>query len=150
MSDPVTDDPRLDPRVEEEHGLRPDTVEAVGKLSEAFETTEVARGHLYQFHQLTGHADLLAGEAAELLRKAGHAELADRVETELVGRNILAGRWTFQIVEEYDDDYHALFKELNDAGTELTAGLRHLHEAGMKRDRRTEGRPGHERTPSDR
>jgi hypothetical protein len=29
--------------------------------------------------------------------------LADRVETDLIGRNVSAGRWTFQIVEDFDD-----------------------------------------------
>ena len=29
------------------------TVEAVGKLTEALETVERARGHLYSFHQLS-------------------------------------------------------------------------------------------------
>lgn len=35
----------------------PATVAAVGELTEALETTEVARGHLFAFHQLTGSAD---------------------------------------------------------------------------------------------
>ncbi len=33
------------------------TVEALGRLTEALETTERARGHLYAMHQLTGEAD---------------------------------------------------------------------------------------------
>jgi hypothetical protein len=63
-----------------------DTVAALGKLSEALETTERARGHLYAVHQLTGHADLQLGDAVDLLRKAGHDGLADRIGTELLGR----------------------------------------------------------------
>ena len=54
---------------------RPDlddtTVEGLGKLSEALETVEQARGLLYGFHQLTGKADLLLQDAVELLREAG-------------------------------------------------------------------------------
>ena len=42
-------------------GIAEATVEAVGKLTEALETTERARGHLYSFHQLTGSADLALG-----------------------------------------------------------------------------------------
>jgi hypothetical protein len=42
------------------------TVEAVGKLTEALETTEIARGHLYAFHQLTGSADFKVEEAIDL------------------------------------------------------------------------------------
>ena len=65
------------------------TVAAVGKLSEALETVERARGRLYDFHQLTGSADLALGEAVDELRDAGHADLADRIQTELVGRNVI-------------------------------------------------------------
>ncbi len=125
------------------------TVEAVGALTEALETTERARGHLYSFHQLTGSADLRLGEACDLLREAGHDELADRVERDLVGRNVVQGRWTFQVVEEYDDGYWSLFRSFEqEARDTLTGGRRHLHEAAMKEDRRTHGRPGHEAEPA--
>jgi hypothetical protein len=129
-------------------GLNDATVEAVGKLSEAWETTERARGHLYSFHQLTGHADLQLGEAVELLRAAGHSALAQRLADELVGRNVLRGRWTFQVVEEYDDGYFAVFREWEQRVREqLVAGVRHLHEAEMKDDRRTAGHPDHTARP---
>ena len=84
-------------------GVSDQTVDALGKLSEALETCERARGHLYTFHQLTGSADIELGEAVTALREAGHDAIADRIEHELVGRNVLPGRWTFQIVEDYDD-----------------------------------------------
>ena len=126
------------------------TVAAVGKLSEALETVERARGRLYDFHQLTGSADLALGEAVDELRDAGHADLADRIQTELVGRNVIQGRWTFQIVEEYDDDYYATFKRLEAAARDdLVGGRRHLFEAEMKEDRRTHGRAHHEAVPHD-
>jgi hypothetical protein len=140
-----------------EQGLdrRPDgvsdaTVEAVGKLSEAFETIEEVRGRLYGLHRLTGSADLALGEACDQLREAGHGELADQLEQELVGRNVLAGRWTFQVVEEFDDGYYADFKRLEQhVRDELMQGRRHVFEAEMKADRRTDGRAGHEATPAD-
>nr|WP_231134609.1 hypothetical protein [Motilibacter deserti] len=129
-------------------GVDDATVEAVGRLTEALETVERARGRLFDFHQLTGEADIKAGDAADLLRKAGHNELADRVEAELVGRNVLSGRWTFQIVEDYDDGYWStarrLEREVRDA---LLGGQRHIYEAEMKEDRRTHGLPGHEARP---
>ena len=84
-------------------GVDDDTIAAVGKVSEALEYVERARGHLYSFHQLMGGADLALGQACDALRKAGHDTQADRLQTELVGRNVLYGRWTFQIVEEFDD-----------------------------------------------
>ncbi len=68
------------------------TIEALGRLSAAPETTERARGHLYSSHQLTGTADLMLDEAIALLREAGHHEHASRVQRELLGRNVLPGR----------------------------------------------------------
>src|SRR3982750_3225750 len=61
------------------------TVEAVGKITEALETVERARGHFYSFHQLTGTADFQLGDAVDLLREAGHTEMADRLERDLAG-----------------------------------------------------------------
>lgn len=129
-------------------GVSDETVAALGKLSEALETVERARGHLYSLHQLIGHADLMLDDAVARFRAAGHDGIADRIAEELVGRNVIAGRWTFQIVEDFDDGYYALFRELDRAArTELVGGLRHLYEAEMKEQRRTRGRPGHEARP---
>jgi hypothetical protein len=131
-------------------GVSDATIEALGKVSEALEATEVARGHLYAFHRLTGTADLTLGEGVDGLRAAGHAALADRIERELVGRNVLEGRWTFQIMEEYDDGYYATFRALEQqAREELVGGRRHLFEAEMKEDRRTHGDPAHTARPDD-
>lgn len=131
-------------------GVSEATVEALGSLSAAIEVIEHARGLLYGFHRLTGTADLNIGEAVEQLRKAGHTELAERIDTELVGRNVIAGRWTFQIMEDYDDGYYATAKELERTAREqLAGGRRHLYEAGMKEDRRTPARAHHEATPAD-
>ena len=124
------------------------TVEAVGGVSEALECVERARGALYSFHQLMGHADLLLGEACDKLRDAGHPAVADRLETEVVGRNVLEGRWTFQIVEEFDDNYWSVFREHERrVRDELQQGVRHVFEADMKERRRTHGEVGHERRP---
>ncbi|AKK25535.1 hypothetical protein [Mycobacterium sp. EPa45] len=129
-------------------GVDDDTVEAVGSLSEALEYIERARGHLYSFHQLMGHADLLLGDTCDKLRDSGHAEVADQLADELVGRNVLYGRWTFQIVEEFDDNYWSLVRERErEVRDQLMGGQRHVFEAEMKDRRRTHGRPGHEATP---
>jgi hypothetical protein len=131
-------------------GVSDATVEALGKLSEALETCERARGRLYDFHQLTGSADIALGEAIEALREAGHHGVADRLEHELLGRNVISGRWTFQIVEDYDDNYWSLFRTLEEsARDELADGRRHLHEARLKQQERTASRPGHEATPAE-
>ncbi|MGV0715408.1 hypothetical protein ABQE93_08385 [Mycolicibacterium sp. XJ662] len=134
-------------------GRRPEgcddaTVEAVGAVSEALECVERARGDLYSFHQLIGHADLLLGEACDKLRSAGHDAVADRLEAEVVGRNVLYGRWTFQIVEDFDDNYWSVFRQHErQVRDELQDGQRHVFEEEMKDRRRTDGRRGHERRP---
>jgi len=137
---------------DEDHTVPPDvderTVAALGLLSEALETTDRARGHLYSFHQLTGTADFKLEEAADELAAAGHSDWAEELRTELIGRNVVAGRWTFQIVEDYDDNYWGRFRRLEQkARDELVGGRRHLHEAQLKEQRRTHGKPGHSARP---
>lgn len=137
-----------DERHQRPAGTSDETVAAVGKVSEALEYLERARGRLYDFHQLMGRTDLLFGEAADALQDAGHDELAAQLREQVVGRNVLDGRWTFQIVEEFDAGYwepvRAAERRVRD---ELMAGRRHVYESEMKDDRRTEGRPHHERRP---
>ncbi len=130
-------------------GVDDATVEAVGKLGEALECVERCRGALYTFHQLSGHADFLLEDAADALDKAGHGRFAERLRDEVVGRNVIAGRWTFQIVEEYDDGYYETFRQLErHARDTLAGGRRHLYEAELKEQRRSHGQPGHEARPS--
>lgn len=126
-------------------GLDDATVAALGKLSEAWETVERARGQLYAFHQLIGHADLMLDDAVEMFRAAGHADLAERIARDVIGRNVVPGRWTFQLVEEFDDGYHRSFADVErEARVRLAGGRRHLYEAELKERRRTHGLPGHE------
>ncbi|MFF3493226.1 hypothetical protein ACFYWS_17915 [Streptomyces sp. NPDC002795] len=129
-------------------GVSDATVEALGVLSEALETVERARGHLYAFHQLTGSADLAVGTAAELLRRAGHASQADLVENEIEGRNVIPDHWTYQIVESYNATYYRPFTDVEaQVRQELASGRRHLYEAEMKQARRTRGHPAHTAGP---
>ncbi|RYJ04945.1 MAG: hypothetical protein EON52_14125, partial [Actinomycetales bacterium] len=68
-----------------------------------------------------------------------------------VGRNVIDGRWTFQLVEEYDEGYYATFKDLErTARDDLVEGKTHVFEAEMKEDRRTQGRRHHEARPASR
>ena len=139
---------QIDESRQRPEGIDDATVEAVGKVSEALECVERARGDLYSFHQLMGHADLLLGEACDKLRDAGHHAVADRLESEVVGRNVLYGRWTFQIVEDFDDNYWSVFRdEERRVRDQLQQGRRHVFESEMKERRRTQGNPGHERRP---
>ncbi len=140
------------PSVDDAH-RRPDgasdaLVEAVGKVSEALEWVERARGHLYELHQQMGHADLLFGEAADALEEAGATRQAELLRAEVVGRNILDGRWTFQVVEEFDDGYYAAIRAAEaQVRDDLMDGRRHVFEGEMKERRRTKDHPDHMATP---
>ncbi|CAM3402208.1 hypothetical protein MYCO108962_18820 [Mycobacterium colombiense] len=127
-----------------------EVAQAVGRVTEALETIERARGHLYSFHQLTGRADLQLDEAVARLNEIGQADLARRITSELIGRNVLPGRWSFQVVEEYDEGYYRCFKETEQlVRTRLTEGRRHVHEMALKQRRRTASHPAHTATPGD-
>ena len=139
---------------EEDPWSRPDgvddaTVHACGTLGEGIERLERARGHLYAFHQLMGRADFLFGDAADELGEAGHEDLAELIRTDIVGRNVLDGRWTYQVVEEFDDDYYRPVMDVEGrVRDDLLDGRRHVYEAELQEARRTRGRSHHERRPS--
>jgi hypothetical protein len=112
-------------------------VRAAGDMSEALEKVERARGHLYAFHQLIGEADFRLDEVLEGLGRLGRDDLAGPLQEQLVGRNVLPERWTFQIVEEFDDGYWSVFREHEETlRTALTGGRRHVYEAALKQRRR--------------
>ena len=110
-------------------------VAAVGKLSEALERMENARGHLYAFHQLSGATDLALQDAVAALRDAGFGPLAAAIDEVLVGRDVAAGRWTSELVEEYDDGYARVFREVERrVRHQVMGGTRHVYEAEMQFD----------------
>lgn len=109
------------------------TVEAVGKVSKALEVIEAARGFLYQFHRMSGTADLTLQEAVSELRDAGHGQLADEIDEVLVGRDVVRDMWTFQVVEDYDDGYYRVFKAVEEKVRNLLSdGQHHVYEAELK------------------
>ena len=131
-------------------GVDDRTVEGAGKLSEGLEYLNRARGAFYEAHQLIGRADFLFEEAAQMLASAGHTELAQELFTEVVGRNVLPGRWTFQIMEEFDDNYYDVVRDTEKrVRDQLLEGRRHVWESEMKQRRRTQGAEGHEERPAD-
>jgi len=111
---------------------------------------ERACGALYTFHQLIGGADAQLDDVVDGLRTHGFGEQADRISNELIGMNTLAGRWTFQVVEEFDDGYCATFRAL--AGVvrdETMLGRRHVLEAEVKQRRRTHEGQNHTAVPDE-
>jgi hypothetical protein len=145
-----SDPDRPDPRHEAPAGVDEATVVAVGKVTAALEVADHARGMLYAFHRLIGRADNELADALDQLEDAGHAELADAVRAELTGRNVIEGRWTFQIVEDFDDGYWTTFRDAERLVRErLVGGRRHVYESTMKERNRTHGRRGHEARPGE-
>ena len=115
------------------------TVDAVGKISAAFEVVENARGMLYAFHRMSGEADLALQEGLTALRDAGHDELAAEIDEVLVGRDVVRDMWTFQLVEAYDEQYWSAFRDV-EAFTRRQTGLEpHTFEAEMKVSEQTDG-----------
>jgi hypothetical protein len=130
-------------------GASDELVEAVGGVTAAFEVIEHARGMLYAFHRLVGRADKELGEALDQLERAGRPDLAEALRTEVVGRNVIDGRWTFQLVEEFDAGYYRAFADAERSVRDATmGGRRHVFEAQLKERERTRGRPGHEARPA--
>ena len=119
-------------------GLDDRTVEALGRLSEALETVERVRGHVYAVHQLTGHADLMLDDVVDGLRAAGHEDAAALVETELVGRDVLPGRWTTR--SSRSTTTATTPRSARWSGSlrdELACGRRHIYEAEMRARRQS-------------
>lgn len=125
------------PPVRDRGPLSDAEVKALGTLSEALEVVEYARGQLYEFHRRSGTADLTLQRARDELREAGHAELADELDDVLVGRDVLPGQWTFEVVEAYDEQYWSVFRAMEQRvrerlGRDGRAVARHVFEAELK------------------
>ena len=123
-------------------GASDELIAALGKLSEALEAVEQAPGFLYGFYRLSGTADLALRDAVAMLREAGHPGLAGDIEHALVGRDIIDGQWSFQLVEAYDAGYWQVFRDAEQhARTTLGVPERHVYEAEMKHREQRGTRP---------
>jgi hypothetical protein len=121
-------------------GVDQAVVAALGVVSKAMETVEDARGHLYAFHRLSGTADLTLQQAVLDLRAAGATRVADELDEVLVGRDVIKGAWTFQLVEDYDENYWHVFRAMERRARRLAGGVpQHLYEALMKADEQSTG-----------
>lgn len=121
-------------------GASDELVAALGKLSEALEVVEEARGLLYTFHRRSGRADLTLQEAVQALHDAGEHDTARQVAELLVGRDVIPGCWTFQIIEQYDAQYWQPFRAVEaEVRQRLGGGTAHIYEAEMKHDEQQPG-----------
>ena len=90
------------------------TSEALAQMMEAWTSIETARGHAYAFHRHAGRGDAHLVRAVALLRTAGHHDLADAVSHHLVGHGVAEDRWSFQVVEEHDDEFVRMLMTLEE------------------------------------
>jgi hypothetical protein len=113
-------------------------VRVSGLMSEALERIERARGALYDAHQLIGSADSALDDVIDALADCGHDDTAGALRRELVGMNVIEGRWTFQLVEEFDDGYYTRWREWERRIRDLCVdGRRHVLESEMKARRQS-------------
>ena len=74
-----------------------------------------------------------ASLAVKALRDAGRGRLADEIDDVMGGRDVIGDYWTFQLVEQYDDQYWSVFREVETyARRQCDDASRHLSEAEMK------------------
>ena len=112
-------------------------VRVVHDLTLALEFVDRARGHLLAFHHLIGHADNALDDVLQGLDEAARADLAALVRRELVGRDVLFDRWTYELLDEFDDGFWAAWRETEQrVRAELTGGRRHVHESALQKRRR--------------
>lgn len=111
------------------------TLEAAHRVEVATEWIERALGSLLDAHHAAGHGQEMLLEAADRLEEAGRADLAALVRAEAAPRDAAAGRWTYQIVDEFRAHLLEPVRRVEEqVRAELTGGVRHRFEARMKRD----------------
>jgi len=113
-----------------------DAAIAAARLGEALEYVERARGHLYDFHHHIGHADGMLDEVLTGLQKGGRGDLAALIRERVLGQDVLENRWTYQVVDEFDDGFYAAWREVvAQVRDEVPGGERHTWEAALRERR---------------
>lgn len=111
------------------------TLEAAHQVEVATEWIERAFGALLDAHHAAGHGQEMLLEAADKLAEAGRADLAELVRSGAASRDAAAGRWTYQVVDEFRSHLLEPVRRVEErVRGELTGGVRHRYEARMKRD----------------
>ncbi|WP_255151458.1 hypothetical protein [Halorarius halobius] len=108
--------------------------EALHALELGVEHVHRAFGALVECHHETGRAMDRFETARRKLRAAGHDEFADRLRDDLLPRGAVDDRWTYELVEAFDDQIRADAVDVEKQVRErLAGGERHVTEKGQKR-----------------
>lgn len=125
---------------------------ALHEVELGVENLHRAHGHLVSFHHSTGRAMDHLAVAEDLLRDAGHEALANRLRDEYLPRGVVppcdgddatAGRWSYDILEQFQETFLDDVVGFGDSVHDRIAdGQRHVterqQEAEWKRRARTE------------
>lgn len=112
-------------------------VRAAHHLALALEYVARARGHLLTMHHLIGHADNMLDKVLEDLDETGRADLLELVRRDILGRDVVAGKWTYQLVQDFDAGYWDAWTSTEEkVRQELTGGQKFVHEAALQARRR--------------
>lgn len=94
-----------------------------------------AHGELVEFHHKTGHAMDHLDTAEQQLRASGHVDLANAVRDEYLPRGVIdEGRWSYDVLESYQDGFLSALTEFEEHAREDVAdGRRHVTERQQER-----------------
>jgi hypothetical protein len=114
-------------------------LETMATATEAMEYVERARGHLITLHHLLGRAEVLFEEVAGELRAEGHSTEAAQLEREVIGRDVIEGRWSYELLEEFDRAYYEPVRDTHREVVAGTVGRPHAREEHVRAARRRAG-----------
>jgi len=118
--------------------------EALHEIELCVERLHRAHGHLVGFHHDTGRAMDHLAVAEERLRDCGRNDLADAIRDEHLPRGVVrvgdpgektAGRWSYDVLEDFQESFLADLLAFEEAAREEVAGgLRHAAERTLERE----------------
>lgn len=109
--------------------------DALHSVELGLEWLQRAHGNLLEFHHGIGHGMNHLDDAEAKLRDCGHEELADRLRDDYLPRGPIDGRWTYELVEDFEAEFLDDLAELDRRAHEAIAdGERHLAEQHQRRE----------------
>ncbi|WP_408957246.1 hypothetical protein [Natrinema sp. 74] len=118
--------------------------EALHEVELGLEWTQRAQGSLLEFHHATGHGMDHLYRAEELLRDAGHDDLADAIRADLLPHGVVdEDRWSYDVLENFQETLLSEVRSLErHVRREVADGERHVRERRQEREwkRRAEKR----------
>ena len=79
--------------------------EALHELQLGIENVYQGYGNLLDFHHAIGRGMDHLRDAEEILREAGHEERADMLRDEALPTGIIGGKWTYELVESFEQEF---------------------------------------------